>query len=130
MIQPSGCLLWTGARDLGGYGYFEVEGKTRRVHRFMYEMFAGPIPEGLPLDHLCRVRHCANVAHLEPVTDRENALRGVSFSAVNAAKDRCDNGHLFDTANTYWRRGGHRGCRACNLAAVRRYEARKKAMSV
>jgi hypothetical protein len=130
IIHPSGCVLWTGHVDSRGYGSISVGNKDRGVHRVVYELFAGPIPEGLHIDHLCRVKLCANAAHLEPVTCRENLLRGVSFSAVNAAKDRCDNGHLFDDANTYRRpSNGHRECRACNRAAVHRYKARKKEMS-
>jgi hypothetical protein len=35
----------------------------------------GPIPDGLQLDHLCRVRCCVNPNHLEPVTAKENTLR-------------------------------------------------------
>lgn len=125
IIDPSGCVLWTGAVNRGGYGRITVDHVSRSVHRVMYELLAGPIPDGLDLDHLCRTRNCANVAHLEPVTRRENVLRGTSIQAVNARKDRCDQGHLFNSANTYWYRG-MRLCRPCNRDAVRRYKAAKK----
>jgi excisionase family DNA binding protein len=81
IIDPSGCLLWTGARNSSGYGHIRVGGgrSDAFVHRLMYEMFAEPIPDGLELDHLCRVRHCASPAHLEPVTSGQNKLRAWAF---------------------------------------------------
>lgn len=126
-IEPTGCLLWTGGLDRYGYGRLKVDGSMRRVHRLMWELHEGPVPAGLELDHLCRVRRCASIAHLEPVTGKENILRGRNWSALNAAKDRCDSGHLFTEANTYMTPSGARGCRACNREAVRRYSARKAA---
>jgi hypothetical protein len=42
----------------------------------MYERERDPIPAGLHLDHLCRVRDCVNPEHLEPVTNAENLRRG------------------------------------------------------
>lgn len=75
------------------------------------------MPAGLGLDHLCRVRRCVNPAHLEPVTDRVNILRGQAPSAVNAAKTHCIRGHPFNSVNTYWftETNGTRGrqCRTC-----------------
>lgn len=117
IIDPeTGCLLWTGWRNDTGYGYIRAEGGRRvRIHRLMYEWFVGPIPDGMQIDHLCRVRHCASPAHLEPVTCRENLLRGDTLQARNASKTHCDHGHEFTPENTY-QRGEHgkwRGCRAC-----------------
>ena len=122
LIDPSGCLLWTGRIDRYGYGNIASGRRMVKVHRVMYELFVGPIPDGLEIDHLCRVRHCAAPAHLEAVTRRENTLRGKSLQALNAVKTHCDHGHAFDRANTYVYRGS-RYCRACNRAA----KARKKA---
>src|SRR5258707_9193950 len=76
IIEPeTGCLLWTGAIS-GGYGRIKIDGVNRLVHPVVYEFFAGPVPDNLDLDHLCRVRRCANVAHLEPVTRQANISRG------------------------------------------------------
>ena len=113
IIEPqTGCLLWTGAISGTGYGYISLPGrKLVRVHRAMYELFVGPIPDGLYLDHLCRVRHCAAPAHLEAVTPRVNTLRGESPSA--SAGEKCTRGHDFDLINTYWTPDGKRRCRAC-----------------
>jgi len=113
-INPeTGCLLWTGSKNHKGYGYIVTEGRQKaRVHRLMYEMFAEPIPDGLHLDHLCRVRHCASPAHLEAVTPGENTRRGVR----NVGSTHCDSGHEFTEANTYMRPDGGRRCRACRRA--------------
>ena len=112
VIDPSGCLLWTGGTVRNGYGRIFVLGRPKMAHRVAYEMLNEPIPAGMQLDHLCRVRRCCSPAHLEPVTGRENKLRGQTVNAANAAKDQCDHGHPFSSANTYiWR--GARHCRAC-----------------
>jgi hypothetical protein len=124
------CWLWTGALLDSGYGFFWVD-NTRQVvaHRFAYELLVGTIPEGLQLDHLCRVRNCVNPKHLEPVTNRENALRSESFSGRSARQTHCVHGHPFDEANTYiWvGRPTHRQCRICMSYAGRR--ASRLAMS-
>jgi len=93
------CWIWTGPKNPGGYGTPYFQGKMRRAHRVAYELILGTIPAGKQLDHLCRVRHCVNPAHLEPVTNKENALRGFSFSAKNAKKTHCINGHEFSGQN-------------------------------
>jgi len=106
------CWLWTGAGTGNGYGKFWVFPRMVPAHRYAYEFCVGPIPEGLEIDHLCRVRNCVNPDHLEPVTHRENILRGETIMAKNAAQTHCKNGHPFDEANTYHYRG-FRHCREC-----------------
>lgn len=117
----SGCWLWSGAISNEGYGRFRfgVRGsKQGMAHRFAYELLVGPIPQGLQLDHLCRTPACVNPAHLEPVTGRENLLRGDTFQARNAAKTSCVHGHPFDERNTEWRPTGGRACRECRRRKV------------
>ena len=70
----SGCWLWAGADN--GVGYGKYRGKY--AHRVAYEAARGAIPEGMFLDHLCRVRCCVNPDHLEPVTNVENIRRGMA----------------------------------------------------
>jgi hypothetical protein len=74
-----GCWVWVGRQTRNGYGRTYWRGKERVVHRVMWEILIGPIAPGLVLDHvkeLCSNRLCCNVDHLEPVTPRENTLRG------------------------------------------------------
>lgn len=121
------CWLWTGAPNASGYGTLRLSGGTRRTvtaHRYAYELRVGPIPDGLTLDHLCRVRACVRPDHLEPVTNKENALRGMSPWAENARKTHCVHGHPFDEANTYM--GAWRVCRTCKMAEQRRRRAAQR----
>lgn len=122
------CWEWQGSKNAKGYARFEIgkqNGKriTVQVHRFSYEEIIGDIPDGLVLDHLCRNPSCVNPAHLEPVTCRENLLRGIGFVAVNARKTHCPAGHPLSADNTLvWRRGDgrmHRKCRECDRARHR-----------
>jgi hypothetical protein len=121
--DESGCWRWQKGKTANGYGRLTVDGRPRRAHRAAYEEFVGPIPDGLQLDHLCRVRDCVNPAHLEPVTSRENTLRGDTGPARNAAKTECSNGHPFDVANISWDRGKRR-CRTCARIRMRGQRAR------
>ena len=123
-IEPKGdCWEWTGSRDRQGYGKANAIGQTL-AHRIVYEVLAGPIPEGLTLDHLCRNRACVNPDHLEPVTMTVNILRGFSPQAINARKEKCPRGHPLDAANTYRSGKTGRACRTCTL--VRQRAARKR----
>ena len=93
-----------------------MAGKHFLAHRMIYELLVGPIPDGLEIDHLCRNRGCVNPGHMEPVTHRENLMRGDTVAAANPAKTHCIRGHPYDDENTY-RYGSHRYCRACNKAS-------------
>lgn len=74
-ITARGCWEWRGTLARGGYGRVMVGGVRTVVHRIVYEHLVGSIPDGKELDHTCRNRQCANPAHLEPVTHRENLQR-------------------------------------------------------
>lgn len=109
----AGCWVWRGDLTPDGYGRFWARGKNVAAHRWSYEHFVGPIPEGLQIDHLCCVRRCVNPAHLEAVTCRENLHRGDTLNARNARKTHCKHGHEFTEANTLINSDGERVCRAC-----------------
>ena len=119
-VGPSGCMEWSGAISDGGYGVVRLNGKTRYVHRVVYEAFVGPILPGLHIDHLCRNRKCCNPDHLDVVTPKENARRGNSPSAIAGRSGRCKRGHSLGDA--YLVNGGaRRMCRPCLLMRSRRY---------
>lgn len=116
---PGECWPWTAVKGRTGYGQFKFEGKNWGAHRLAYILVNGAVPEGLVLDHLCRVRHCCNPTHLEPVTNAENVLRGEGLSACNARATHCLNDHEFTPENTRVVQGGQRQCATCARARQR-----------
>jgi hypothetical protein len=132
-ISKSGCWLWTAAAQKG-YGVFHPDPPyPNRVyaHRWAYEQFVGPIPEGLQLDHLCRVTNCVNPDHLDPCDGRTNRLRGETRRPNNGAHNRvkthCPQGHPYDEPNTGYDRDGSRYCRTCKRLKKRERDARRRA---
>jgi hypothetical protein len=120
-VDKSGpCWLWTAGRNGDGYGYATFNKVNVGAHRMAYFLTRGPIPEGLHLDHLCRVRSCVNPDHLEPVTNGENIIRGVSPWAINRRKSACKRGHPFTPENTLANSKGGRTCRECERARQRK----------
>lgn len=122
--QTDSCWLWT-ARTYKGYGRIDVRGagpngglKTYQAHRLVYELLVGLVPDGLQLDHLCRVPQCVNPLHLELVTRAENLRRGIH---ANRSKTHCPFGHPYDAINTMreYARDGRR-CRTCRMAEKER----------
>ncbi len=87
------CWCWLGKPNKLGYGAIQVDHRSRPAYRVGYELLVGPVPDGLVLDHLCRVPICVRPSHLEPVTQAENALRGYGIMAEYARKTVCVNGH-------------------------------------
>lgn len=125
-VTESGCWIWTGY-DHGGYGRLRFGGKRSLAHRVVFELTNGPVPEGLELDHLCRVRCCVNPDHLEPVHHRENMLRGDGFAAKQSNQTHCLKGHEFTKKNTYIVPSNRaRVCRACNYKRSREWLLKQK----
>ena len=115
-VQTNGCVYYTGYRDPHGYGRVYCGSEKVPAHRAMWELMVGPIPDGYQVDHLCRNPPCVNLAHLEPVTQRENILRGIGPTAVNARKTHCSEGHPYNQMNNR----GERICGICTAARKRR----------
>jgi len=111
--DENGCMLWTRSLTWDGYAQF----RSKRypgyyAHRMAYELMVGPIPEGLQLDHLCKVRNCVTPDHLEPVTHAENTRRsyaGLATGAMQKAKTHCPQLHEYTPENT----GVYQGRRYC-----------------
>ena len=124
--KDTGCWEWTGWIENNGYGRVSINSKNALVHKVVYEALVGEIPEGLTLDHLCKVRHCVNPDHLEVVTLQENVLRGSSPVAINAKKTKCDTGHDLSTSNVYMTPNGRRQCRECQNRRSRAWYRKNK----
>jgi hypothetical protein len=110
----SGCWLWIAATDRKGYGWVRYKTLGAGAHRHVYTILRGPIPEGLTLDHLCRLRCCVNPDHLEPVTGTENTSRGLS-GQYGKLKTHCPSGHLYSPENTSRSMNGKHWVRYCKM---------------
>ena len=120
------CWVWVGARTEGGYGQFRVGGRRGQVklaHRLAWETWRGPIPPELQIDHLCRVRACVNPAHMEPVSQRVNILRGTGYTARSARRTECPNGHPHSEETNGFTGRGKRYCKTCNRDRARAWRA-------
>ena len=129
-VTESGCLVWTRCTNAKGYGRVRFHGKMHLVHRVVWEAVRGPIPPDLQIDHLCRVRACANVDHLEVVNNRTNVLRGIGITAQHARKMYCIQGHELFGNNLYKPSPNQplkRICHICKNAQQRRRRARGRA---
>jgi HNH endonuclease len=131
------CWLWTAGHNSGGYGrFYPIRNHGVGAHRFAYESLVGLIPEGLQIDHLCRVPACVKAiadedgpAHLEVVTSRINTNRGNGAAAVrafHARRTHCKHGHPFDEANTWRDKQGSRHCRTCHNLRTRQARAKNR----
>lgn len=136
---PDECWRFLAAIGNHGYGIFTPhKGNQNLAHRYSYELARGPIPQGLHIDHLCRVRECVNPAHMEAVTPLENSSRGLTYRLLNGMDNKCRNGHEYTPENTYVEPNGYNvRCRTCarerdrhpnrNAATRRRRYAQEKA---
>lgn len=116
----SGCWLWTAANVPSGYGIFCPPGERFYAHRWAYERFVGPIPDGHQIHHVCRTPSCVNPAHMRTVTPAEHALM-----SEPAQRTHCPHGHAYDAANTRRHsKTGARQCRACHRESAARARRR------
>lgn len=131
VVDENGCWVWQRAIETGGRGVLNIrddgEHKMVRAHRYSYEVFVGPIPEGLTIDHLCRNIKCVNYEHLEPVSIQVNIKR---HWAALGFDERCGKGHERTEETTAYstRKDGKltRRCRICDREYSRSYQKRKK----
>ncbi len=127
VLTEEGCWLWEGRLNNSGYGEITlnktVDGvrRTTLCHRLTYTYFRGPIPERLQIDHLCRVRHCVNPWHCEPVSHRENQLRGEAPRVRLHRENVCMRGHSLIEYGV--RSGTRRRCRLCHNERARERRA-------
>jgi hypothetical protein len=122
VLIDSGCMQFTGT-GLTTHGYASVgyDNKSWEAHRLLWRYLFGPLNKELQLDHLCRNRWCVNIAHLEPVTRRENIIRGISPAGMHFRAIHCPQGHLYTADNTAMTNGGKsRRCKTCHKLKYKR----------
>lgn len=130
LSPDSSCWLWSGYLKPNGYASMYVNDSARKeyAHRVAYELFKCPIPDGMDIDHLCRVRHCVNPDHLEAVTRKVNVGRSpIMGNPRNKNATHCIRGHELSGENLYVKPNGRRICRTCRRL---RQKARKEAESL
>lgn len=120
------CWLWLGAKSRG-YGHITINNRSVKVHRYSYKLHVGPIPDGLTIDHLCRVKHCVNPEHFELVTALENVRRRVEKNPQPKQKDCLVCGSTFVPPVSKRKRQKACSARCANELKSRSAKARWKA---
>src|SRR5688572_9172085 len=87
--KVDGHWIWQGRPNAHGYGRITVDGVLRYAHSYSYEIHVGPIPEGLEIDHLCRIKMCVKPECLEATAKITNTMRGDGPAAKNRRKSHC-----------------------------------------
>lgn len=135
--QEDGCWRWQGSTSPGGYGQIRIARRLVAVHRWVYEFYVGPIPEGFDVDHVCHNntdcaggptclhRRCAFPDHLEAVPHIINVQRGKN-GILQSARTHCPSGHEYNAENTLRDKKGRRVCRECHRASSLRWWHEKR----
>ena len=127
-MTDNGCHLFLGCIKPDGHGAFWYNNKVQLVHRVTWQMYIGPIPNGMLVLHKCRNANCCNVEHLylgnqfdnmrDSIKDKTHFMSNVIY---------CPQGHEYNDDNTYRNPNtGHRGCKECRRQYVRNYKQRMK----
>lgn len=73
-VQPNGCRIWNGKKNMHGYGVCKHEGKEQRAHRLLFYCLNPNVDTTLVVRHKCDTPACVNPEHLEIGTVRDNVL--------------------------------------------------------
>ena len=70
--ESNGCLVWTGRKNQKSYGLISFQGRRWLIHRLVWTLERGEIPDGLLVCHHCDNPPCAEPDHLFTGTVSEN----------------------------------------------------------
>lgn len=127
------CREYQGTRHTNGYGMRHGKPQYRfgtpYVHRQVWVMAYGPIPDGLVVMHACDNPACFRIDHLSLGTPEQNFAEMRAKGRHKVPEPRrlgthCRHGHELTPGNIYTSPQGERSCRECRLI---RHRARRKA---
>lgn len=96
-----------------GYHTISVGGNRKKYgHVVSHELFIGPIPDGMEVDHQCNVTWCCNWRHLKAMTHADNIRRAYEFCGAGE-HDLSIPGNFYDRGN------GRKMCRPCSIRRCR-----------
>jgi hypothetical protein len=123
------CWLWTGAKDLRGYGVLQPggrSGKSVNAHRIALTL-VGRDP-GAIVDHKCHNTSCVRPDHLRTTTNKQNLenRKGANQNSKSGVR-----GVYWDKVNNKWHasvthHGKHHGKRFSTIEAAAEWARTKR----
>lgn len=82
------CVIWTGLLNKQGYGRININGNIEIASRASFELFNGPIPDGLCVCHKCDRPACIRPEHLFLGTHADMLSKGRNRAVYGAEHPR------------------------------------------
>lgn len=98
--KTDGCWNWTFTKNTYGYGVINLGKRKYMAHRYSYSLVAGPIPDGMVIDHMCYNPSCVNPEHLRACASKQNTENRAGLNRNNTSGVR---GVYWDEPRQQWR---------------------------
>lgn len=110
VVDGNGCHVWQGVRDRRGYAYMSVDGRNRRLSRYVSHA-----PRDKVACHSCDNPSCVNPSHIFLGTQKDNLQDMASKGRHrNQSKTHCPKGHPYIPERTRIDGKGARQCKECD----------------